>query len=86
MRWPVMKPAPSEARKLTAWAIDGYIAGQLGQAAATLARQASTRARLEEVLRAASAPATGPGLRWLDRAACQMVSSAGHGFPRVGVS
>jgi hypothetical protein len=32
--------------------IDGYIAGQLGQAAATLAGQASTRTRLEEVLRA----------------------------------
>jgi hypothetical protein len=31
--------------------IDGYIAEQLGQAAATLAGQASTRARLEEVLR-----------------------------------
>jgi hypothetical protein len=33
-------------------AIDGYIAGQLDQAAARLAGQASTRARLEEVLRA----------------------------------
>jgi hypothetical protein len=33
-------------------AIDDHIAGQLGQAAATLAGQASTRARLEEVLRA----------------------------------
>jgi hypothetical protein len=32
--------------------IDDYIAGQLGQAAATLAGQASTRARLEDVLRA----------------------------------
>jgi hypothetical protein len=32
--------------------LDGYVAGQLRQAAATLAGQASTRARLEEVLRA----------------------------------